>query len=148
MKKSTQELMPEVGRLIREGKTVVLPVRGNSMRPFIQNGNDCVELHPLPPVLRKGDVVLAWTDDRRYVLHRIIAIDGEKVTLMGDGNLQGVEHCTTDGVKAKATHVVDCKGRRRELYTPWRTMAARLWQKLRIVRRYLLKIYKITHRIS
>ena len=92
-------------------------------------------------------MVLAWTDDRRYVLHRIIAIDGEKVTLMGDGNLQGVEHCTTDGVKAKATHVVDCKGRRRELYTPWRTMAARLWQKLRIVRRYLLKIYKITHRI-
>ena len=28
-----------------------------------------------------------------------------------------------------------------------RTVAARLWQKLRIVRRYLLKIYKITHRI-
>ena len=115
-------ILSEVVRLVEEGVSVTLPVDGRSMLPFIVGGRESAILTK-PGKLKKGDVVLAWTDDRRYVLHRIIAIDGEKVTLMGDGNLQGVEHCTTDGVKAKATHVVDCKGRRREAYDGCKALA-------------------------
>ena len=138
MKKSTQELMPEVGQLIREGKTVVLPVRGNSMRPFIQNGNDCVELHPLPPVLRKGDVVLARTSKGYYVLHRVTAISPDLLTLEGDGNISLRETCRPSDVLARAEWVIDAHKERHSLLDRRARIKWRMWYILRPLRRVLL----------
>ena len=138
MKKSTQELMPEVERLIREGKTVVLPVRGNSMRPFIQNGNDCVELHPLPPVLRKGDVVLARTSKGYYVLHRVTAISPDLLTLEGDGNIGLRETCRPSDVLARAEWVIDAHKERHSLLDRRARIKWRMWYMLRPLRRVLL----------
>ena len=138
MKKSTQELMPEVGRLIREGKTVVLPVRGNSMRPFIQNGNDCVELHPLPPVLRKGDVVLARTSKGYDVLHRVTAISPDLLTLEGDGNIGLRETCRPSDVLARAEWVIDAHKERHSLLDRRARIKWRMWYMLRPLRRVLL----------
>ena len=138
MKKSTQELMPEVGRLIREGKTVVLPVRGNSMRPFIQNGNNCVELHPLPPVLRKGDVVLARTSKGYYVLHRVTAISPDLLTLEGDGNIGLRETCRPSDVLARAEWVIDAHKERHSLLDKRARIKWRMWYMLRPLRRVLL----------
>ena len=138
MKKSTQELMPEVGRLIREGKTVVLPVRGNSMRPFIQNGNDCVELHPLPPVLRKGDVVLARTSKGYYVLHRVTAISPDLLTLEGDGNIGLRETCRPSDILARAEWVIDAHKERHSLLDRRARIKWRMWYMLRPLRRVLL----------
>ena len=138
MKKSTQELMPEVGRLIREGKTVVLPVRGNSMRPFIQNGNDCVELHPLPPVLRKGDVVLARTSKGYYVLHRVTVISPALLTLEGDGNIGLRETCRPSDVLARAEWVIDAHKERHSLLDRRARIKWRMWYMLRPLRRVLL----------
>ena len=138
MKKSTQELMPEVGRLIREGKTVVLPVRGNSMRPFIQNGNNGVELHPLPPVLRKGDVVLARTSKGYYVLHRVTAISPDLLTLEGDGNISLRETCRPSDVLARAEWVIDAHKERHSLLDRRARIKWRMWYILRPLRRVLL----------
>lgn len=138
MKKSTQEMMPEVGRLIREGKTVVLPVRGNSMRPFIQNGNDCVELHPLPPVLRKGDVVLARTSKGYYVLHRVTAISPDLLTLEGDGNIGLRETCRPSDVLARAEWVIDAHKERHSLLDRRARIKWKMWYILRPLRRVLL----------
>ena len=138
MKKSTQELMPEVGRLIREGKTVVLPVRGNSMRPFIQNGNNCVELHPLPPVLRKGDVVLARTSKGYYVLHRVTVISPDLLTLEGDGNISLRETCRPSDVLARAEWVIDAHKERHSLLDRRARIKWRIWYMLRPLRRVLL----------
>ena len=138
MKKSTQELLPEVGRLIREGKTGVLPVRGNSMRPLIQNGNDCVELHPLPPVLRKGDVVLARTSKGYYVLHRVTAISPDLLTLEGDGNIGLRETCRPSDVLARAEWVIDAHKERHSLLDRRARIKWRMWYMLRPLRRVLL----------
>ena len=138
MKKSTQELMPEVGRLIREGKTVVLPVRGNSMRPFIQHGNNCVELHPLPPVLRKGDVVLARTSKGYYVLHRVTAISPDLLTLEGDGNIGLRETCRPSDVLARAERVIDAHTERHSLLDRRARIKWKMWYILRPLRRVLL----------
>ena len=138
MKKSTQELMPEVGRLIREGKTVVLPVRGNSMRPFIQNGNNCVELHPLPPVLRKGDVVLARTSKGYYVLHRVTVISPDLLTLEGDGNIGLRETCRPSDVLARAEWVIDAHKERHSLLDRRARIKWKMWYILRPLRRVLL----------
>jgi SOS-response transcriptional repressor LexA len=134
------EVMSEVVRLVAEGVSVTLPVNGMSMLPFIIGGRESVVLQK-PTALREGQVVLAWVDGTRYVVHRIIGIDGEHITLMGDGNLVGTEHCTAADVKGVVTHVMDAQERLRDLYSWHRRWAARLWRWLRPVRRYLLAIY-------
>lgn len=148
------EIINEAIRLVEEGVSVTLPVDGRSMLPFIIGGKESVVLQQPPKQggqdgspqsadrLKVGDVVLAWVEGSRYVVHRIIRIDGERVTLMGDGNLVGTEHCSLSDVKAKATHVVDSRERPHDLYTSRRMLGVRLWWWLLPIRRYLLAIYK------
>ena len=134
-------IIEEAFRLVAVGVSVTLPVNGNSMLPFIIGGKESVILQP-PGLTAVGDVVLAWVDGNRYVIHRIIRIDGDRVTLMGDGNLAGRERCRLSDIKAMATHVVDAKGRRHDLYSNWRCKAAKVWWYLRPIRRFLLAIYR------
>lgn len=136
-----REIIEEAIRLVREGVSVTLPVNGNSMLPFIIGGKESVILHS-PGLIAVGDVVLAWVNSNRYVVHRIIRIDGERVTLMGDGNLLGTEHCTLNDIKAIVTHVVDDKECAHFIYNRWRKLGAKVWFWLRPIRRYLLAIYK------
>ena len=136
-----KDIISEAIRLVEEGVSVTLPVDGRSMLPFIIGGKESVILQqPKQPQI--GDVVLALVEDGRYVVHRIIRIDGDHVTLMGDGNLVGTERCTIANIKALATHVVDAKGKMHQIDTPWHRRAAQLWWHLRPVRRYLLAIYR------
>ena len=135
------KIIDEAVALMNEGYSVTLPVSGRSMLPFIIGGKESVILAP-PAGLKRGIVALAWVENRRYVLHRIERIEGERVTLMGDGNLAGREHCSIGDVKAIATHVVDIKHCLHYLYTPWRKTAAEIWAKLIPIRRYLLKLGK------
>ena len=136
-----KEVIEEAIRLAREGVRVTFPVTGQSMLPFIIGGKESVILHA-PGLTAVGDVVLAWVDGNRYVVHRIINIDGDRVTLMGDGNLRGTEHCLLKDIKARVTHVVSADNKKRDLYSRWRVRAAKLWYWLRPIRRYLLAIYR------
>ena len=135
------DIIEEAIRLVREGVNVTLPVKGLSMLPFIIGGKDSVILHR-PGLIDVGDVVLAWVDGCRYVVHRIIRIDGDRITLMGDGNVKGTEHCLLKDVKARVTHVVDAKDKTHYLYNRWRMLGAKVWYWLRPIRRYLLAIYR------
>ena len=136
------EIIEEAIRLVREGVNVTLPVNGNSMLPFIIGDKDSVILRGPGGVIDVGDVVLAWVDGCRYVVHRIIRIDGDRITLMGDGNVGMTEHCLLGDIKARVTHVVSADNKERDLHNRWRMLAARLWYWLRPVRRYLLAIYR------
>ena len=130
----------EALRLVQKGVTVTFPVTGQSMLPFIIGGKESVILHR-PGLIDVGDVVLAWVDGNRYVVHRIIKLDYDRVTLMGDGNLT-TEHCALSDIKARVTHVVDAKDKTYYLYNKWRKSAAKVWYWLRPIRRYLLAIYR------
>jgi len=138
---SDHEILVEATRLAKEGLSVTLPVKGNSMLPFIIGGKESVILQK-PDHPKVGDVVLAWVENCRYVVHRIIKIDGHDVVLMGDGNIIGTEHCKIDDICAIATHVVSADGKRHDLYSKWRMRATRLWWYLRPIRIYILAIYR------
>ena len=135
------EIIEEAVRLVDEGISVTFPVNGNSMLPFVIGGKESIILQqPVAP--KVGHVVLAWVNGDRYVVHRIIRIDGDNVTLMGDGNLAGTECCTVGDIKAIATHVVDDDENIHYLYNTWRKLTTGLWLRLLPVRRYLLAIYR------
>ena len=137
------QLIGEVKKLLKTFPSVVLPVKGTSMLPFIIGSKESVELVRWEKDFQIGDIVLAWTKDH-YVIHRIIKIDGDDYTLMGDGNIIGTESCKRSDIVAKAEYVVDKHGNKRYLYTPRRCQASRLWNKLKPVRRWILAIYRRT----
>ena len=66
-------LLPEVIALLDEGHTVTLPLRGYSMRPFLEDGRDKALLQK-PQSINVGDPVLAEIAPGHYVLHRIIGM--------------------------------------------------------------------------
>lgn len=134
-------LIPEVVRCLHANKTVTLPLHGFSMRPFLEDGRDKALLS-LPHDIRKGDAVLAEIAPGKYVLHRIIDISSDNITLLGDGNLTP-EHCKTADVRAKAIGFFR-KGHSAADMTDgrkWRLYSA-LWMALRPLRRWLLAFYR------
>jgi len=135
------EILRDLIQLVNEGQRVTLPVKGNSMLPFIIGGRESVELVK-PETVAVCDVVLAWINGCRFVVHRIIRIEGNQVQLMGDGNLTAEEYCTISDVKARAEYVITPKGKRRYLYTDTRLRLSRLWRRLLPVRRWILAIYR------
>lgn len=133
-------LLDEVARLVAEGEAVTLMTKGASMLPFIVGGRDSVVL-VRPEELFSGMIVLAYVQGGRYVLHRILSVDGTKVVLMGDGNIKGVEVCAPVDVKAVAVRIsrpsgeVDCLSKRH-------LRQAAIWKTLLPVRRWILAVYR------
>lgn len=133
-------LLDEVARLVAEGEAVTLMTKGVSMLPFIVGGRDSVVL-VRPEELFPGMIVLAYVQGGRYVLHRILSVDGTKVVLMGDGNIKGVEVCAPADVKAVAVRIskpsgeVDCLSKRH-------LRQAAIWKTLLPVRRWILAVYR------
>ena len=144
-------IMAEAIRLVGEGVSVTFPVNGRSMLPFIVGGRDSVILEK-PVDLRVGDVVLAHAipdnvahlknAEKHYVIHRIVALSGENVVLMGDGNLVQREYCKRSEVYAKVVCVVKPNGKKCPTGAFWGRIAAKVWYILLPVRRYLLWIYR------
>ena len=124
-----RELFSVVRDELLEGNTVRVAVRGQSMLPFFMSGST-IELRPIADGdIRKYNVVLADAG-RSFVVHRIIAVDNERVTLLGDGNIIGTEVVERE----KIYGIVDCS----QLHIA----LAKVWVWLRPVRRYPLAILR------
>ena len=118
---------------LKEGKTVCVIPQGISMLPFIHGDEDMVLLLKKDEV-ELGDIVLVEYHGQ-HILHRVYAIDGEKITLMGDGNLEGTEQVAADEVLDTVVEIVH-NGRHRKPKKAW------LWRNLLPVRRLLLKLHR------
>ena len=149
MKVANDILIPELARLIAEGKEVRFTPSGVSMRPFIEGDKDSVVLAPFTREPQVGDIVLAHVsagERKTYVLHRLIRIEKDTpytihhtpFILQGDGNLRGEERCTREEMIARVVVIENPKGHRKPL------TRGRLWYHLRPLRKYLLKIYRHT----
>ena len=59
---------------IKDGISVQLTVRGNSMSPLLMDGADVVTLRPFIPAELKPGVIILFRYKGKFVLHRIIHI--------------------------------------------------------------------------
>ena len=142
-------IIAEAIRLVSEGVSVTFPVNGRSMLPFIVGGRDSVILEK-PTDLRSGDIVLALVEngkvkDKFYVVHRVLSLDGDRVILMGDGNLALREHCEMADVFAKVVQVVRPNGKKSNINSFGYRFAAKVWFALLPFRRYFLWLYRKVH---
>lgn len=119
---------------LKEGKVIAIVPQGISMLPFIKGGEDCVYLLKREKV-DVGDIVLVDYHGK-HLLHRIYAIEGERITLMGDGNVQGEEWVTAEDILGTVVDIVSPNGRHHRPTRAW------MWRKSRPFRRYLLKLYR------
>lgn len=139
-------LLGQVKEAIREGHTATINVKGYSMRPFLEHRRDKVRLAPFTE-LEAGDAVLAEISPDVYVLHRIVLVEGDTVSLMGDGNLAGMEVCRKEEVVGVVTHYIR-RDKTIPASDPRLRRRVRLWRRLLPVRRYLLCIYRINLKLS
>ena len=128
-------ILEDAAALMEEGREVTLRPLGSSMLPFIRGGRDSVRLRKKPSVA-VGDMLLVRLEGPRYVLHRLIGKDGNRLTLKGDGNLAGTESCTEEDVLGTVTAIE--RGKR--VVIPGNGL---WWRRIpRWIRRYLLAIYR------
>ena len=137
-------LIYKIKEILDRGATATFRVRGYSMRIFLEHERDLVTLKsPNKEDLKVGDVVLAEDKPRHFVLHRIIARTSNNLVLKGDGNIRGIETCTTDDVIGVATHFYR-KGRQKPDSVDgwkWKTYS-KIWLLLSPIRRYILAIHR------
>ena len=123
--------LPMVVESIESGHTATIIARGNSMRPFIEDGRDKL-------VFGKADVC-----------HRVERIERGIVTMRGDGNVPckangtGTETFPIERVRAKLVQVIK-PGKTYTLATSrtWKIYSA-IWPRLLPLRRYLLALYRL-----
>lgn len=135
--------IPQIKAFLDEGKTTTFRVRGYSMRLFLEDRRDKVLLAPCRETPRKGDVILAEVSPKRYVLHRVIKVEGTHLTLKGDGNVIGTEECETSDIIGIAKGFYR-KGRAvpdMTTGTKWKIYSY-LWLHLSPLRRWILAFYR------
>lgn len=136
------DFLPQVVDLIKEGHEVTLLARGNSMRPFIEDGRDKLVFGKVDK-LSVGDVILAELRKGVFVCHRIEKIEGGTVTMRGDGNTVGTETFPKDRVHAKLMRI-ERLGKIYDMKTSctWKVYSV-IWPRLLSVRKYLLSLYRM-----
>ncbi len=149
---SNDTFFEEVIALLREGKKVTVPAKGESMLPFIVGGVDSVVLEggdgesPAGTVLRTanvGDVVL-FRADGRFILHRIIYKDNDKALceIQGDGILRAKDLCDCDQIYGRVTTVLKGGVTPVDVDSPSYRRKVWLWMNTVLIRRILLWVWK------
>ena len=148
MKVNNDILIPEMARLLSEGKEVRFTPSGVSMRPFIEGDRDAVIVAPFAEqqTPKIGQIVLAKTenpDHSVYMLHRIIGITNDGLfRLQGDGNLSGEEYCRRSNIYGFVRRIESPSGRSKLLTHGY------LWRLLKPARQPLLKLYRKLHQYA
>lgn len=126
---ANRELFAIVRDTLLEGNTVRVAVNGQSMLPFFRSGST-ITLRPIKEGdIRKYNVVMADAG-HAFVVHRIIEVGEDNITLLGDGNYNGTERVARDRIYG----IVDCSA--------LHLLFAKIWLWLRPVRRYPLAIFR------
>lgn len=115
--------------ILLEGDNVTITVNGQSMLPFFRSGST-VTLRPIHKEDFKKYAVVFADAGNHFVIHRIINIEANKVTLLGDGNIYGTESMD----KERVYGVIDCSA--------LHIFFAKIWLWMRPVRRFPLAIFR------
>lgn len=141
LKISNEIFFAEVERLIGEGEDVTIAIKGHSMRPWLRSEKEKVVLQPY----NAGGIEIGQIALFRYkgshVLHRVIEIEGERVTFAGDGNINCYETASLSDIVAVAKSIITPKGRIIDCQSREWLVKSQTWQIMpQVARRVILAI--------
>ena len=134
------DFFPGVVAVLDEGKRATIPVKGFSMLPFIRGIRDLVVLEKRETYV-PYDIVL-FRHGGRYVLHRILAVDGDRVEIQGDGVVKNTEKVHLQDIAGKVITILRDGRTAVDPDSPKQLRRARRWRRLRPIRRPLLLAYR------
>jgi len=142
------EFFENVDQLLSEGKSVELRCFGRSMQPYLRgDGSEVIVASPFSTdELIPGAIVL-FCYRSKYICHRIVSREEEKLTIQGDGVIKKQEYVLISDV----TGIIRTIIRRNKQPVSTQTKAAqrywRCWRRLSPVRRQLLLAYRLALKI-
>jgi hypothetical protein len=98
------EILPLVEEQVKVGGYFYLIPKGVSMLPTIKGDADTVTLEA-PDSLKSGDIVLYKRENGQVVLHRIVKIIGDELTLCGDAQMDFELGIKADDVVARVREI-------------------------------------------
>ena len=99
-----QQFFSLVKPYLKEGYKLNMVPKGTSMLPTIHDNTDVVTIMA-PRQVKVGDIVLAELEKGHYVMHRIVDINRENVTLKGDHNTS-TEQTTKSHIVAQVVDIL------------------------------------------
>ncbi|MCL2596128.1 MAG: S24/S26 family peptidase [Paludibacter sp.] len=131
----------EIEKILSAGENVSIAIKGRSMMPLLNSKRDVVVLTPVGrQMLAVGQIVI-FRYKGRHLLHRIIKINAENITIQGDG-VRSTETATSDDIVGIVRKIIRQNGRKITLPNRWENFYFRFWFMLKPFRRYLLAIYR------
>lgn len=145
IKAKSKSIFPVVQEIIGNGGKAKITVTGNSMRPFLRENTDEVELSKAVYTdVSRGDIVLILRDSGAYVLHRIIKKEENCFYMVGD-NQQSIEGpLRPDQIIAVATAIFR-KDRRIDCNNIILKSLVGLWMLILPHRQLIKKLYHYPH---
>lgn len=133
-----------VEAFVSTGNQVRIRVIGNSMSPFLVEGDEVLLEQVGAKIIKSGDIVLAqW--GRAYVLHRVVHRAGEAIWLAGDNNLVQLEEVTKSQLIAVV--VAAFRGHRAlDVHAAKSRYLGIAWYYLRPLRRVGTKVHSLLFR--
>ncbi len=117
---------------LASGSPIEVEAEGGSMFPLIRNGQT-VLVRPIDRPLRRGDVVLVAIDSR-WIIHRIVHVDDQRVTTRGDNQPHGDRPTSLAAVQGIAVRVVETNVR-----LEWSAPMLKLWLGADPIRRRIVR---------
>lgn len=143
----TREYVSVLRKIAEEGKVVSMRIAGSSMSPFLCHNRDYIYFTKPDRELRKGDMVFYQRDSGQYVMHRICRVRPEGYYLIGDAQTQIEGPLRRDQIFARIIRVKR-GGQILEAGDFWWEFFEHVWIRLLPVRRFLVKMYGVFHRLS
>ena len=139
------ELAPLIIESIENNCEVKITIKGNSMFPLLRHGRDRVKLNSVTDV-KKYDIVLYRRDNGKYILHRIVKMNGDTLGIAGD-NEQQIEYPI---YKSQIIAIVTGfwrKGKYYECDSMLHKIYSRIWLMILPKRRKALRILRKANKI-
>ncbi len=127
---------------LREGTSVRLLVRGNSMLPFIHGGKDQVTLVPFDGRDLPLGIAALYRWEDKYMIHRLVRKDATHYHFLGDGNICRMETIARHEVLGILQTIHHPDGTETDAFSPRWMKKGFWWFRLQPLRRYLLFIYR------
>ena len=139
-----QKLTSHIEQIVKPGETFKMVVTGYSMLPLLGYGRDTIILHRTTDDEDiMGRIAMFRASDGHIVVHRIIAVEGDVVTLRGDGNILQCESSLRKDILGVVESVVRESGHEVSCLSRWWRVRERVWLAMPMfIRRYALAIIR------
>lgn len=136
--------MDNIEQFIPVGECFELRVTGFSMLPLLGYGPDTIIVRRTTPTESiERRIAMFREADGHIVVHRVKSVKDGVVTLMGDGNIRGMEQCAREQIIGVVDKVRRGSGRVVSCTSWWWRMREKMWLwQPRIVRQYALAVMR------